>query len=260
MQKIVGKLAPTVAAVTASLVVGGGAGAFAATNLIHTNDIANNAVTSAKLAPGAVHLADLAAGAKAGLDGKDGAAGAQGPAGANGKDGKDGAPGAAGAQGATGAVGPQGPAGPAGQSLVANVETPKNSAYAGFRVVDVPTQSVAQNTPSVVDGVPLVSAHVDAGTYLVSTTVQFFHLDNTVAAGEYGAASLSLGTTDEGTIWTPQIPVDSKSGAQATGEVVVTVPSDDSTLTIYGAVNGGNNAVAAQAGATLIVTKLDGAN
>jgi hypothetical protein len=81
MKKILGKVTPTAAAITAALVVGGGSGAVAATGMIHTRDIADNAVTTSKIDQGAVHQADIADGAKDALRGQ------QGPAGKDGKDG-----------------------------------------------------------------------------------------------------------------------------------------------------------------------------
>lgn len=57
--KFIGTVTPTLAAVAVSTVLGVGGGAFAATTLVHTNDIANKAVTSTKIAPGAVNQSKL---------------------------------------------------------------------------------------------------------------------------------------------------------------------------------------------------------
>lgn len=57
--KFIGKLTPTLAAVAVSSVLAGGTGAFAATTLVHTDDIANRAVTAPKIASGAVNQSKL---------------------------------------------------------------------------------------------------------------------------------------------------------------------------------------------------------
>lgn len=226
------KLGAVAAGATIIAVVGGG-GAYAASQ-ITGSDIKNGTITSKDVKDKSLRVADLAPGARTSLKG------ARGPAGP---------------KGATGPAGPQGPAGPAGQSLAANVQTPPSTTYSGFRVTDV-TAAPAPTGATPVSGTALATTHVDAGTYLVTTTVQFFDLNGSGsdATPDYGAAGLSLGTTDEGTIWTPAIPHDGADGAQATGSVVVTVPSGGGDLTVNGTIHGDDDG---QAGASLIVTKLD---
>jgi hypothetical protein len=104
-------------AIIAVFVALGGGGALAASKLIvHTDDIANGAVTGRKLAAGAVGLKKLntplrAAIAKAGARG---VVGQQGPTGPQGTQGPQGPPGPQGSTGATGATGAKGDAGPQG--------------------------------------------------------------------------------------------------------------------------------------------------
>ncbi len=102
----------------AALVVALGGTSYAAAQ-INSKDIANNAVTSAKIKNGTIKNKDLAKNVQ-GLDGADGSDGLDGTDGNNGvngtdgADGMDGAPGPAGPAGPAGSTGPAGPAGPAG--------------------------------------------------------------------------------------------------------------------------------------------------
>jgi hypothetical protein len=57
--KFIGKVTPTVAAVVVSSVLAGGTGAFAAGALVHTDDLANQAVTAPKIASDAVNQSKL---------------------------------------------------------------------------------------------------------------------------------------------------------------------------------------------------------
>jgi hypothetical protein len=88
-----------VAAGAIALVAVGGAGAHAAGGLIHSDQIAPNAIHATNIKPGAVTLNKLSPWAQSHLEAKKGAKGATG---APGKDGKDGAPGVDGANGKDG--------------------------------------------------------------------------------------------------------------------------------------------------------------
>lgn len=133
-------------AATAALVIALGTGGAYAAGQIRTHDLANNAVTSAKIKNGTVAKADLAprvkqqlgrtgaagpAGANGlpgtkgadglpgangldGVDGVNGTDGANGLDGTNGTNGLDGTNGVDGTKGLDGATGPAGPAGPKG--------------------------------------------------------------------------------------------------------------------------------------------------
>jgi hypothetical protein len=104
----------------------GGGGALAASKLIiHTDNIANGAVTNHKLAAGSVGLHKLNTHVRSALSkitgrgivgqqGAQGAQGAQGPQGPQGATGATGATGAQGAKGDAGATGAQGPKGDTG--------------------------------------------------------------------------------------------------------------------------------------------------
>lgn len=117
-------LATIAIAATTSLVVGGGGLAFASsTGLIHTRDIANGAVTLAKLAPHA--RKELSS-----IQGKTGATGAQG---------------AKGDTGATGATGPQGPQGDPGQNGTNGTDGTNGKDGANGKDVDPTTVTNLQN-------------------------------------------------------------------------------------------------------------------
>jgi hypothetical protein len=104
----------------------GGGGALAASKLIiHTDNIANGAVTNHKLAAGSIGLGKLNTHVRSALSkvggrgivgqqGPQGAQGAQGPQGPQGATGAIGATGAQGAKGDNGATGTQGPKGDTG--------------------------------------------------------------------------------------------------------------------------------------------------
>ncbi|MCA1984353.1 hypothetical protein [Nocardioides nematodiphilus] len=126
---ILRSLTPTVAAVTASLIVGGGVGAYAAGQVtghdiknhsITGKDLAKNAVNGTSIKDGSIGLEDLAPGVAGSLgDGatntpQAGATGPRGPEGLKGDKGDAGAPGAPGAPGTPGAIGAPGANGLAG--------------------------------------------------------------------------------------------------------------------------------------------------
>ena len=99
----------------AALVMSLGGGAYAATrSLVHTNDIANGAVTNKKLADGSVSSSKLGQSAKRYIGNQAGTNGKRGPRGDRGPRGPRGPAGPTGATGATGATGPQGPKGDTG--------------------------------------------------------------------------------------------------------------------------------------------------
>jgi hypothetical protein len=110
-------LTPSTVLAFAALFIALGGSAFAASNLIHTKDIAPGAVTSAKIKNGGIALKDLSTSTKSSLQGgkggsgspgNTGASGSPGSVGASGSSGSNGANGAAGSNGANGANGPNG--------------------------------------------------------------------------------------------------------------------------------------------------------
>lgn len=100
MRNIIGKVAPTAAAVAVATVLSAGGGAYAA-HLIGSGDIKDGAVRSPDIHNGGIQQVDLAPSVVKKLNAKS----KPGPKGATG------ATGATGAKGATGARGAQGPAG-----------------------------------------------------------------------------------------------------------------------------------------------------
>jgi Collagen triple helix repeat (20 copies) len=124
----------------------GGGGALAASKLIvHTDNIANGAVTNHKLAAGSVGLHKLNVHVRSALSKITGRGiiGQQGAQGAQGAQGPQGATGATGAIGATGATGPQGAKGDAGAAGQAGQQGP-----AGKSVADETTNVAFSNLPS----------------------------------------------------------------------------------------------------------------
>ena len=102
---------PSMAIAGVAMFVALGGSAVAADRLIRSNDIAPDAVTSAKIKNGSVTLADLQSATVKSLRGGTGGTGGTGAAGANGPAGAAGANGLGGANGAIGAAGANGLAG-----------------------------------------------------------------------------------------------------------------------------------------------------
>jgi hypothetical protein len=106
--------------------------------------------------------------------------------------------------------------------------------------------------------------HLDAGTYLISSTVAFFDLDNNDAGGpEYGVMKTWLCTSSDvascaepsvGSLWTPDIPDDATNGAQQSSTFLLDVPTGGDWVVSRAVVRGGTGTY--QAGASVIVTQL----
>jgi hypothetical protein len=109
-------LTPSTVLAFAALFIALGGSAFAASNLIHTKDIAPGAVTSAKIKNGGIALKDLSTSTKSSLQGGKGASGSPGNAGASGSPGNTGASGSPGNTGASGSPGSVGASGSSGSN------------------------------------------------------------------------------------------------------------------------------------------------
>jgi len=153
--------------------------------------------------------------------------------------------------------GQRGPAGPPGQSLVADKITPPNAGFGGINVVAVPSLPISSGGPSSSQGAELWEPiELGAGTYLVTTTTQFFDFDPSPSPDEdYGVARLFLEGAELGESWTPVVPDDANNAAQAGGSIVVTVPAGGGTLSGRAALRGGDDG---HAGGNVIVTELAG--
>ena len=139
--------------------------------------------------------------------------------------------------------------------MVADRLTDENATYAGVRVVDVPGDSGGPDnfTKLLFDPITL-----DAGTYKIEGTVQFFDfLAPTDGLVEYGLARSFLNGEPVGTLWTPDIPEDGDNAAQASGSQIIEVTDDDSTLVVMVLIRGDNKPIAGQAGGNLIVTQFN---
>jgi hypothetical protein len=171
-------------------------------------------------------------------------------------------------QGEQGLDGERGGQGAPGESLVYHAITPPDPAHLNLDVVDgVPSAATtsADPLPGSNEGVALVDPfHLDAGTYLVSSTVGFFDLDNNDSGGpEYGVMKIWLCTSSEvtscqepsvGSLWTADIPDDATNGAQQSGTILLDVPTGGDWVVSRAVVRGGTGTY--QAGANVIVTRL----
>jgi Collagen triple helix repeat (20 copies) len=191
----------------------GGGGALAASKLIvHSDNIANGAVTNHKLADGSVGIHKLKSPLKAALakvaSGR-GIVGTQGPQGSQGATGATGATGAQGAKGDTGATGAQGPKGDTG--AVGPQGAP------GKSVADETTNVVYNNIPS-----PLPD----------SLQSEAFEATQTAEFG--GAIHLSSGARTNPLI---SVVLDSYACENGTGSTCSTTPGSEFstpvTLNIY---------------------------
>lgn len=154
-------------------------------------------------------------------------------------------------------IGRPGPAGPAGQALVGTALTPANPALGGNHVVRVDSVPTNSGAPDASTGTNLFAnpVHVDAGQYLVHANVQFFDFTGAAEDHDYGVARLFLSGTAVPTsaIWSPSVPDDGNNGAQASGDIVVTVPAGGGDLSGKAVIRGGDGGYA---GGSLIVTKI----
>lgn len=196
---------------------------------------------------------------------RPGAQGAQGPAGPRGPQGPQGErgpQGPAGPDGPAGPQGPEGPQGPPGTSLIAHLPAPDG----------VPIPQPASN--DVDDGARPTTGDVELqeGTYVVAGVFQVADTDgDNNPAQEYGLARVYLDPEGDGpeaddrvgTIWTGDIPdgrIDAGGGvnfAQASGTVVVEVPTGGGTLTALAIVRSDENDGGDEmGGANLVVTRV----
>jgi hypothetical protein len=122
-----------VVALVALFVAMGGAGAYAATNLVGHKQLASDSVWHNNIAKGSVHMDNLSSYLQgqlsktgtAGTNGKDGTNGTNGATGPQGPTGKTGAGGANGKDGTNGTSGATGPQGPAGETGATGPQGPK---------------------------------------------------------------------------------------------------------------------------------------
>lgn len=207
-------------------------------------------VTRGQMAAFLHRFADRLGDVVGGGDG-EGGVGPQGPKGEKGD------PGPKGEKGDKGDPGPQGPA---GQSLVGYEITDINSDYGGVRVVDV--DAVLQNSgqpnpsdPALVDEIVIP----EDGLYRIEGTVQFFDFGEPEGddIDDYGVARIFLNGEPLGSTWTPDIPNDGNNAAQGYGAVVVEAKAGDE-VTLTAVVRSETGTGTYQAGANLIVTKIEG--
>lgn len=165
-------VAALIVAVLALVVAASMTSAYAASK-ITTKQLANNAVTSAKIKNKTIAMTDLSPRAVSALKGASGARGQTGATGAAG------ATGATGERGATGTAGPQGIAGPAGQQGPAGETGPTGPAGAagsdgvsGYEVVE--SQPVSAEPGRMTDVVAVCPAgkRVISGGYKAVTQLQ----------------------------------------------------------------------------------------
>src|SRR5262245_37088358 len=188
-----------------------------------------------------------------GDQGAQGERGDEGQRGDQGAQGVQGVQGARGDQGAQGLQGESGSQGVAGQSLVYHAITPPDPAHSNLNVVDgVPSAASTSGDPlpGGNEGVAVVDPfHLDAGTYLISSTVGFFDLDNNDAGGpEYGVMKTWLCTSSDvascaepsvGSLWTADIPDDATNGAQQSSTILLDVPTGGDWVVSRAVVRGG---------------------
>ena len=193
-----------------------------------------------------------------------------GPQGPPGPKGDKGDPGPQGPQGPKGDPGPQGPKGdpgpqgPAGQSLVGYEITDINPAYSPLelRVKDVDSAGLRDGGPTA-DDTELVDAITieEAGLYRIEGTAQFFDFGGDAGGGDeiadYGVARIFLNGEALGSTWTADIPNDGNNAGQGYGAVVVEAEAGD-VITLTGYVRSENPGHVYQAGANLIVTRIEG--
>jgi hypothetical protein len=267
-EQMMKKVFAVLASLALVLSITSGAGA-AAKRLITGKDIKNGSITTVDLSKRTVAQLKGAKGAKgakgdtgaAGAKGETGAPGTPGVAGAKGDKGEKGDPGADGRNGVDGQDGDQGEKGDPGQALVANVTTDPNPGLGGKPAVLLLGQDADGTAPdATTKGTSVASVTLDAGTYLVNGTVQFFNLNpNAAADGRYGVAQIFVGGDPVGgQLWSGPIAESSKRLAQTQGTGVVTVPADGTVVSLNAVSRGGTGSSigGVWAGGNLIVTKL----
>ena len=192
-------------------------------------DIKNGTIKSEKIKKGTIKKDRLASQLQQKID-------QPGPAGPKGD------PGAKGESGAKGDTGAQGPP---GQSLVHYTLTPPQSrlpraAPMSSRTCRTFLWTAMRRCPPELQSSRAWSyfppVQLAEGSYLISSTAQFFDFTNPASAtAEYGvtttwlctSAALSSceGTVPVATTWTPDVPDDANNGAQQSGSAVVDVPA-----------------------------------
>lgn len=230
-------------AVTASaglFVVGSATGAVGA-KLITGHDIAPKTVTGKNLAPASVGkhklkpaLLDLIE--NAGTTGAPGPQGATGPKGDKGEQGEQGDP-------ATVQV----------QEFLTSSADDGATEVGGSYLVPVPANGGGGDTET-----PILSFHLDAGTYRVDATAEFF--GGSDSDTDYGVMTMYRdGVNVPGTAWTPDLPGsgDPDDAAQTTGSQVVTVPDGGAEISVRGSIRGDDDGYA---GAQAIVTEVTRTN
>ena len=210
-------------------------------------------VTRGQMAAFLHRFADRLGDVVGGGDG-EGGVGPQGPKGEKGD------PGPKGEKGDKGDPGPQGPA---GQSLVGYEITDIDHPIYGplnIRVVDVPAVPHNSGQPSP-DDPALVEEIVipEDGLYRIEGTAQFFDFGEPEGddIDDYGVARIFLNGEPLGSTWTPDIPNDGNNAAQGYGAVVVEAEAGDE-ITLTAVVRSETGEGTYQAGANLIVTKIEG--
>ena len=246
-----------------ALLTGGGAiaaGVITSADIVNQTikkqDIGSDAVGGSEVVEGSLglrHLNDYTRSqiAKSGASGTQGPAGPKGDTGATGAVGPKGEPGANGTNG----VGAKGDKGDSGQANVTTYVTAPSTtpAWAGLNVVDVP--ATAKTGGRGVDSqTPLLTFELDAGSYLIDGTAQFFHFVPGTDSEDFGVVSLLVdGSSDYGTAWTADIPNDGNNAAQTNANTYLTITEDDTILTVVGSIRGIRDG---QAGAQVIVTQV----
>jgi len=207
--------------------------------------------------------------------GPQGPKGEKGDPGPKGEKGDKGDPGPQGPKGEKGDPGPKGekgdkgdpgPQGPAGQSLVGYEITDINPAYSPLelRVKNVnsaelmdPIGPTADDDTKLVDEITIE----EAGLYRIEGTAQFFDFGGDAGGGDeiadYGVARIFLNGEALGSTWTADIPNDGNNAGQGYGAVVVEAEAGD-VITLTGYVRSENPGHVYQAGANLIVTRIEG--
>lgn len=123
--------------------------------------------------------------------------------------------------------------------------------FGGLPVAEVPASPKNGSDDS---ETPLLTFELDKGTYVIDGTAQFFHFVPGDDSEDFGLVSLLVeGSDEQGTAFTPDIPNDGNNGAQTNATSVVTIPEDDTVLTVVGTIRGER---AGQAGAQVVTTKV----
>ncbi|MEJ7832084.1 MAG: hypothetical protein WKF79_04165 [Nocardioides sp.] len=125
-----------------------------------------------------------------------------------------------------------------------------NPAYAGAPVVDV---AASPRNGTADARIPLLSVQLDKGTYVVDATAQFLHLTGSAPDVGYGVLSLSLAGSGYANAVSADIPDNGNNPAQTSLTKVVTIGSDNTNLTVLGAIRGERSG---QAGASVTITKV----